>query len=331
MKTLLAVLFAGLAASAQTITITSSPTTLTPASLPPCGSEPFTVTQTAEFQWTTWCPGSISMQGGTVTGTGTGFCAGGVVPAYCRAGASNSIAPVFQGAWQGNGPWTVYVSVTSITGPGANNAACGIPAITQGATSTAAKPICKPQDCAPDCPPSPIVIDAFGEGFHLTDAAKGVDFRERAQDPLVQMSWTDPAYHNAWLVRPNPDGSVTSLAANMFGNLSPQPPSPDKNGYRALAYWAEQAGCGTLDHLDAANCPLVWAALRLWTDTNQDGIVQREELHTLDSLGVKRISLEYRESRWVDQYGNQFRYVAGIQDEAGAKDNRCYDVFLSTP
>lgn len=144
------------------------------------------------------------------------------------------------------------------------------------------------------------------------------------------MSWTDPAYHNAWLVRPNPDGSVTSLAANMFGNLSPQPPSPDKNGYRALAYWAEQAGCGVLAQLDAANCPPVWAALRLWTDTNHDGIAQPDELHMLDALGVRQISLRFHESRWVDEYGNQFRYVAGIEDAAGPKDTRCYDVFLRT-
>jgi hypothetical protein len=54
------------------------------------------------------------------------------------------------------------------------------------------------------------------------------------------------------------------------------------------------------------------------------------ELYPLESLGVKRLSLEYRESRWIDQYGNQFRYVAGIEDAASVKDHRCYDVFLTT-
>ena len=33
-----------------------------------------------------------------------------------------------------------------------------------------------------------------------------------------------------------------------------------------------------------------------------------------------------RNSRWIDKYGNSFRYVAGINDTSD--DPRCYDVFL---
>jgi hypothetical protein len=172
------------------------------------------------------------------------------------------------------------------------------------------------------------VIDPLGEGFHLTSLESGVTFKKEPDGPTMRMSWTDPAYHNAWLVRPNPDGSVTSLADNMFGNLSPQPPSQDPNGYLALAYWGQQLGCSLEDGVDAATCPAMWQKLRLWTDTNQDGIAQPKELHTLDSLGVQRISLAFHESRRVDQYGNRFRYASTIVDELGRKDDRTYDVFL---
>ena len=74
----------------------------------------------------------------------------------------------------------------------------------------------------------------------------------------------------------------------------------------------------------------IYNRLRTWIDANQDGIAQPEELHTLAELGVHSISLRYRESRRVDEYGNQSRYVAPIEDLEARRDNRCYDVFLVT-
>jgi hypothetical protein len=187
------------------------------------------------------------------------------------------------------------------------------------------------------CPPdvrqcqtgSPIIIDPTGEGFWLTDKQHGVQFRKTSDGPLQQMSWTDPAHHNAWLVKPNADGSVVSLADNMLGNLSPQPESAHPNGYSALAYWAKQEGCGEVDRLDATSCPVIWKQLRLWQDRNQDGVAQPGELQTLEELGVHGISLNYRDSRqYIDQYGNWFHYVAEIYNEVNKGENRCYDVFL---
>lgn len=120
---------------------------------------------------------------------------------------------------------------------------CGNGTYTTSATSQTSNPsrcYCNPG--YPTCKgSSPIVIDTTGEGFFLTDLAHGVQFRRGPASTPEQFSWTDPAHHNAWLVRPNVDGSVTSLSMNMFGNLSPQPQSSSPNGYAALAYWASQA------------------------------------------------------------------------------------------
>ena len=66
-------------------------------------------------------------------------------------------------------------------------------------------------------------------------------------------------------------------------------------------------------------------------DANHDGISQPEELHSLQELAIESISLHYRESRRVDQYGNQFRYTASADvDNVGRQDDRSYDVFLVT-
>ncbi len=72
----------------------------------------------------------------------------------------------------------------------------------------------------------------------------------------------------------------------------------------------------------------VFHKLRIWIDANHDGISQPAELHTLWELGIRRIDLKYRQSDYVDKFGNQFRYRGRIWDAAGIGHEVCYDVFL---
>ena len=64
-------------------------------------------------------------------------------------------------------------------------------------------------------------------------------------------------------------------------------------------------GDGIIDKRD-----LIFRYLRLCIDANHDGICELEEMHTLGSLGVNSLSLDYSEDRKTDAYGNQFRYRA---------------------
>ena len=82
-----------------------------------------------------------------------------------------------------------------------------------------------------------------------------------------------------------------------------------------------------IDHNDP-----IFTSLRFWRDENHNGISELSELHPLPDLNVLSISLDFKESRRIDPYGNLFRYRAKITDSKSAQLGRwAYDVFLTTP
>jgi hypothetical protein len=166
-----------------------------------------------------------------------------------------------------------------------------------------------------------------GHGFVLTSAENGVKFDIYGTGILVQMGWTAKGANNAFLALPGYDGLIHN-GKQLFGNHTPQPPSDTPNGFAALAVYDDPKnggnGDGIIDSRDA-----VFSSLRLWLDSNHDGISQPEELHTLPSVGVTAIQLNYRESRRTDQYGNQFRYQARVNGpESQDVGQKAYDVFF---
>lgn len=176
---------------------------------------------------------------------------------------------------------------------------------------------------------TPIVIDVRGDGFDLTDADSGVDFNN-GNGILLRTAWTAANDDDAWLVLDrNGNGSIDD-GTELFGNATPQPPTNGLyNGFRALNEYDEPANGGNQDNY-ITNLDSVFSSLRLWQDTNHDGISTPSELHTLAALEVASIDLDYKLSKYKDPNGNTFKYRAKISNVKGAQTGRwVYDVFLN--
>ena len=186
-------------------------------------------------------------------------------------------------------------------------------------------------DCSQDidpcvCPPrSPIIIDVAGNGFNLTNLADGVMFNITGfgREPL---GWTRADSDDSFLALDLNANGLIDNGAELFGNFTVQPTPKDgieRNGFAALAVFDYNAD-GKIDSDDS-----VYSELRLWQDRNHNGVSEPEELHSLEKLGLKTLDLKYKQSKRVDEHGNEFRYRAKVKDKRDAQLGRwAWDVFL---
>lgn len=184
-----------------------------------------------------------------------------------------------------------------------------------------------------DCVPysSPILIDVAGNGFNLTNSARGVDFNLNNKGGREKLGWTRSDSDDAWLVLDRNRNGTIDDGTELFGDVSAQPEPPqgvEKNGFRALAEFDKAANGGNADAKIDRN-DSVFSRLRFWQDRNHNGVSEAEELHTLPSLNVAVFELDYKESKKTDSNGNQFKYRAKIRNGKGQQLGRwAWDVYL---
>lgn len=178
---------------------------------------------------------------------------------------------------------------------------------------------------------SPIVIDIASNGFNLTNASGGVEFDLNGIGGKEKIAWTSAGSDDAWLVLDRNGNGAIDNGAELFGDLTQQPDplaGEKKNGFLALAEYDKLANGGNRNgQIESGDS--VFASLRLWQDSNHNGLSEPTELNTLGSQNVAALEFDYKYSKKTDIHGNQFRFRAKVKSFSGQQLGRwAWDVYL---
>lgn len=159
-----------------------------------------------------------------------------------------------------------------------------------------------------------LLIDVTGNGFDLTSDSDGVAFDLNSDGAKEHLPWTSAGGDDAWLALDRNGNGVIDNGTELFGGITPGRLIP----LLVLAAYDQPESGGNGDGvIDSSD--VIFSNLRLWSDTNHNGISEPGELHKLPESGIAKLDLNYKESNRLDQHGNQFTYRAKLTAARDAK------------
>lgn len=179
-------------------------------------------------------------------------------------------------------------------------------------SSTAAQNAQRVQDCIAQGW-TPIIFDLNGDGFEFTSTADPVEFDINADGELETLSWTSAGSDDAFLVLDRNGNGQIDDATELFGNFTPlhKEKHTSNNGYEGLAYFDRKKAGSNKDGLISLD-DQIYSELQLWLDDNHNGISEPNELASLESVGIREISLDYVAAPIFDENGNILLYFSEV-------------------
>lgn len=131
----------------------------------------------------------------------------------------------------------------------------------------------------------PLVFDLDGNGFDIHKKTDGTYFDLNGDGFAEKTNWTST---DAFLAYDKNENGMIDDGTELFGDSHLLANGKKaKNGFEALSQY-DQNGDGIIDQKDD-----IYSKLLLWTDRNNDGISQKDELQSLDEMGIEAIRLDY--------------------------------------
>ena len=156
---------------------------------------------------------------------------------------------------------------------------------------------------------SPMILDLDGDGVETLGVESGVRFDIDADGDKDKTGWVGA--DDGLLVRDINNDGIINDASELFGEETiKNDGSKASDGYDALAE-LDSINDGVINALDEQ-----FDELRVWKDSNSDGITQEGELLSLEEANVSEISLGYTQSDRVDN-GNIIGLEGTYKDNEG--------------
>jgi hypothetical protein len=132
---------------------------------------------------------------------------------------------------------------------------------------------------------TPIILDLNGDGVHTLSINSGVSFDVFAQGQSVHTGWVSST-DGLLVMDRNGDGTIND-GTELFGSATRLANGEQAtDGYVALKE-LDSNGDGVVSADDA-----LFAELRVWVDSNSDGLSAAAEIRTLTSLGITSINTQ---------------------------------------
>jgi len=175
----------------------------------------------------------------------------------------------------------------------------------------------------------PIVMDLGNDGFNLGARGIGVYFDVDANGIRDSVQWLRRGGDEGFLALDRTGNGLVDDGAELFGVGTPLllEGRPAPNGFVGLAqYDARQLGGNDDGFITDADA--IWPQLRIWRDSNADGVSTYDEMRTLRSFGITALGTIPKLRKYVDAAGNLIPYWSWAMLKGKPARVQMVDVFF---